>query len=142
MIEFLYENAFRLTDESKVAFWIRQILTSENKICGDISYTFCDDSFLDQLNQTYLQHTDWTDILSFDYRVGAVVSGEIFISTQRVLENASLYGVTFDDELLRVMAHGILHLCEYDDQNPEQVALMRQKENEKINMFHVEQNGD
>lgn len=139
MIEFLYENEFGIPDEEQYRSWVERIVLSEKKRLGDISYTFCDDDFLDKLNREYLNHEDLTDIISFDNTVGNIISGDIFISTQRVLENSNKFDVEFKEELLRVMAHGVLHLIGFDDHNVEDVKLMRLKEEEKIKMFHVEQ---
>lgn len=139
MIEFLSENEFEIPDEGLYAAWVERIVLSEGKRLGDISYTFCDDDFLDKLNRQYLNHVDLTDIISFDNTVGDIISGDIFISTQRVLDNSEKFGVEFTEELLRVMAHGVLHLLGYDDHITEDVVLMRKKEVEKIKMFHVEQ---
>lgn len=138
MIDFLYHTDFLLDDRAKYMDWIKQILKSENKELGDISYTFCDDIELDKLNREYLNHTDLTDIISFDFTVGEVISGDIFISIDRVKENAEIFEVDFKEELLRVMAHGILHYCGYKDSTEEESAEMRSKEDEKVRMFHVE----
>lgn len=138
MIEFLSRTEFELTDTVRYSHWIERIILSESKECGDVIYTFCDDKYLDQINQTYLNHEDYTDIISFDHTVGPVVSGDIFISIDRIKENAVLFEVPFDAELLRVLAHGVLHLCGYGDDTQNNQSLMRLKENEKIQMFHVE----
>lgn len=139
MITFQYETDFSLDNESKYEDWIEFILDSESKFVGDISYIFCDDDYLHKINVEYLNHDTLTDIISFDYTVGDVVSGDIFISIQRVLDNATDFKVPFNEELLRVMSHGVLHYCGYGDKTPNDVELMRAKENEKISMFHVEQ---
>lgn len=138
MIEFIYNTEFYLTDEKRFEHWIESIIQSEDKLCGDITYFFCDDPALDKINQEYLNHKDFTDIISFDSTFGNIISGEIFISVDRVKENARIFGVKFDEELLRVMAHGILHFCEYKDAEENDRQEMRSKEDEKIKMFHVE----
>ncbi len=138
MIEFVLKYDFEFAPFSVYENWIKTVIESEQKICGAITYIFCDDDYLDQLNQKYLQHTDYTDIISFDYGQGNLISGDIFISVERVEENAEKYGVSFQSELLRVMAHGILHYCGYKDKTPDESALMRKKEEEKMQMFHVE----
>lgn len=138
MVEFLYKIDFELNPEGRFERWIKRIIESEEKIIGDITYTFCDDEMLDQINQKYLDHIDYTDIISFDDTVGNIISGEIFISIDRVEENASIFGVIFEEELLRVMAHGVLHFCNYKDGTEAEKKIMRAKENEKIKMFHVE----
>lgn len=139
MVEFNYKYDYSLEDEAKFAHWIEKICLSERKICGDIIFTFCDDAYLDKLNKEYLNHTDFTDIISFDDSIGEIISGDIFISLDRIEENALNYKVSFSEELLRVMAHGVLHFCGYDDSEEEDIKLMREKENEKIELFHVEQ---
>jgi|SRR5699024_2252172 len=139
MIEFISKTDYQLSNQNDYADWVERVISSENKVCGDISYTFCDDDFLDKLNQKYLNHTDYTDIISFDATTGNIISGDIFISLERVSENAQKFAVSFDVELLRVLAHGLLHYCGYNDKTPEESALMRSKEEEKMQMFHVEQ---
>ena len=139
MISFNYETDFELQDKAKHEDWISRIITSEDKKEGEISYVFCDDEYLLQMNIQYLDHDTLTDIISFDYTVGREISGDIFISVERVKENAGEFNVPFDEELKRVMAHGILHYCGYKDKSEDDEALMRKKEEEKIAMFHVEQ---
>jgi rRNA maturation RNase YbeY len=112
---------------------------SEAFTLGDLNYIFCDDAYLLTINQTYLQHDNYTDIITFDYTVGKVLSGDIYISIERVSENSVSYQVSLQDELLRVMAHGLLHLVGYKDKEQKHIAEMRKKEDEKIKMFHVEQ---
>jgi rRNA maturation RNase YbeY len=139
MISFNYENDFILVNEELYSLWISNVILSENKKEGDINYVFCNDDFLLNINQKYLNHDTYTDIISFDYTVGNELHGDIFISTERVLENASQYEVSFNEELLRVMSHGILHYCGYKDKSETDELTMRNKEEEKIKMFHVEQ---
>lgn len=139
MIEFIAKNNFTLNTELNYEFWINQIIESEDKTCGDITYIFCDDFFLDQLNQEYLNHQDYTDIISFDSSISSILSGDIFISTERVKENAQKFEVDFAHELRRVMAHGILHFCGFKDKTEEESKMMRLKEEEKMRLFHVEQ---
>jgi probable rRNA maturation factor len=139
MISFNYETDFELQDENRISEWISNIILSESKKEGDINYIFCDDDYLSEINEQYLQHDTLTDIISFDYRVGNELHGDIFISVERVRDNANIYEVSFEEELLRVMAHGILHYCGYKDKNESDSRLMREKENEKIQLFHVEQ---
>ena len=139
MISFNYETDFEIQDKAKYEAWLSAIITSEEKREGEINYIFCDDEYLLQINIQYLDHDTLTDIISFDYTVGKEINGDIFISVERVKENAADYGVSFEEELLRVMAHGILHYCGYKDKSADDEALMRNKEEEKIAMFHVEQ---
>ncbi|HLV46762.1 MAG TPA: rRNA maturation RNase YbeY [Flavobacterium sp.] len=139
MILFHYETDFVIENESNYADWIVSVIQSEEKIAGEINYIFCDDDYLYDININYLNHNTLTDIISFDYTDGATISGDIFISVERVKENAAELGIDFHQELLRVMAHGVLHYCGYKDKSDEDAKLMRTKEDEKIKMFHVEQ---
>ncbi|MBC8883642.1 rRNA maturation RNase YbeY [Flavobacterium piscinae] len=138
MISFNYEIDFELSSESDFTTWIQNIIASENKEEGDINYIFCDDEYLHRINVEYLNHDTLTDIISFDYSEGNFLHGDIFISVERVAENANEFNVSFDNELKRVMAHGVLHYCGYKDKSKSDALLMRQKEEEKIMMFHVE----
>lgn len=140
MISFNYENDFNLDNEAEISTWISDVILSENKKEGDINYIFCNDDFLLNINQQYLNHDTLTDIISFDYSVGNELHGDIFISTERVAENALDFGVSFSDELLRVLSHGVLHYCGYKDKSEADELLMRNKEDEKIKMFHVKHN--
>lgn len=139
MITFNYEIDFALADENRYAGWISRVIASETKDEGEINYIFCDDAYLHKINLEYLNHDDLTDIISFDYSVGNELHGDIFISIERVRDNAADFGVSFDEELLRVMAHGVLHYAGYKDKSDADASLMRMKEDEKIKMFHVEQ---
>jgi rRNA maturation RNase YbeY len=139
MITFNYENDFVIENEDVYQNWISKIITSEGFSEGEVNYIFCDDDYLLNINIEYLNHDTYTDIISFDYTVGNLVQGDIFISTERVAENALNYKVSFDDELKRVLSHGILHYCGFKDKTDEDAKLMRQKEDEKIALFHVEQ---
>lgn len=139
MINFHYELEFALEDESKYADWLEQVIISEEKQPGEISYIFCDDEYLLTLNRKYLDHDTLTDIISFDYTEGTMIHGDIYLSVERVRENAEDFNVNFADELRRVMVHGVLHYCGYKDKSPEEEKLMRAKEEEKMKMFHVEQ---
>jgi probable rRNA maturation factor len=138
MISFNYENEFELSNEEQLSNWISSVIVSEDKKEGEINYIFCDDKYLLGLNEQYLNHDTLTDIISFDYSVGKELHGDIFISTERVLENAAEFKVSFEEELKRVMVHGVLHYCGYKDKSEEDEKLMRSKEDEKIKMFHVE----
>ena len=138
MISFNYESDFSLEQEDVYASWIETIVESENKILGEISYVFCDDEYLHSINMQYLNHDTLTDIISFDYTEGDIISGDIFVSIERVVDNAKDFNVPFDEELKRVLAHGVLHYCGYKDKSEEDALLMRTKEEEKIKLFHVE----
>lgn len=138
MISFNYESDFSLEQEVIFTSWIENIVSSENKILGEISYIFCDDAYLHNINMQYLNHDTLTDIISFDYTEGDVISGDIFISIERVVDNAKDFNVSFDEELKRVLAHGVLHYCGYKDKSDSDALIMRSKEEEKIKLFHVE----
>ena len=140
MIEFFHEGDFRLSSLDDYSHWINRIIKSEKVFLGNINYIFCEDEYLVKINQKHLNHNSFTDIITFDYSDGEVISGDIFISTERVVDNASVFNKSFQEELLRVMAHGILHLLGYNDKTKDEVIVMRNKEEEKIKLFHVEQN--
>ncbi|MEO2060371.1 MAG: rRNA maturation RNase YbeY [Mesonia sp.] len=139
MINFFSENNFELEDNVAYEKWLQNVIISEKKKEGDINYIFCDDEYLHEINVKYLNHDDYTDIISFDNAVGNILHGDIFISTERVAENAEKFQVEFQEELKRVIAHGLLHFCGYKDKTDDEAQLMREKEDEKIKMFHVEQ---
>ena len=138
MISFNYETDFELENEAQYEEWISRIIESEGFDEGEINYIFCDDEYLHKINVEYLDHDTLTDIISFDYTVGNVLQGDIFVSVERVQDNAKDFNVSFDEELKRVLSHGVLHYCGYKDKSPEDEALMRSKEEEKMQMFHVE----
>ena len=139
IINFYSENDFEFQEEKSFDTWIRKVISSEEKQLGEINYIFCDDHYLYKINLKFLDHDTYTDIISFDNSEGNELNGDIFISTDRVTENAKEYNVDFSEELKRVIIHGILHLCGYGDKTESEAALMRQKEDEKIALFHVEQ---
>jgi probable rRNA maturation factor len=139
MITFNYENDFLLDDEIIYQDWISKIITSEGFTEGEVNFIFCNDDYLLNINIEYLNHDTYTDIISFDYTVGKLLQGDVFISTERVLENATTFNVSFEDELKRVLSHGVLHYCGFKDKNEDDAKLMRQKEDDKIALFHVEQ---
>ncbi|KAB8152109.1 rRNA maturation RNase YbeY [Kordia sp. TARA_039_SRF] len=139
MISFHYETQFELPNEAQIEAWIGKVIASENKREGDINYIFCDDNYLHKLNVEFLNHDTLTDIISFDNTVGNELHGDIFISVERVADNAKDFKVSFEEELRRVMVHGVLHYCGYKDKTEADQAEMTAKENEKLQMFHVEQ---
>ena len=114
--------------------WLKMVVESEVKRLGDLSIIFCSDPYILDINLRYLQHDYFTDIITFDYCEGDRISGDLFISIDSVRENARIYGATFDDELDRVMVHGVLHLLGYDDHTYELTAVMREKEHYYVNM--------
>ena len=128
MIEFTFVGKFQVDDQDKIVDWVHFVLDEEGKELGEINYILCDDDYLHEINVKTLKHNTLTDIISFDYTIGTVVSGDIYISYERVRENAGNLSVTFKDELHRVMIHGILHYCGYNDKEEEDKMMMRSKE--------------
>ena len=139
MIQFFSENDFVLENKSTYEEWISSIINSEGHSEGEINYIFCEDDYLLNLNNDFLNHDTLTDIITFNYNMGKLVNSDIYISTERVRDNAQDFDVSFQTELRRVMCHGVLHLCGFNDKTDEEQALMTEKENEKMKMFHVEQ---
>lgn len=135
MINFHYETDFLIENPAEYSSWIERIILSESKNSGEVNYIFCDDDYLFKINVDYLDHDTLTDIISFDYSDHLNIQGDIFISIERVKENAKEYNVSLENELRRVMAHGILHYCGYKDKTEEDSKIMRQKEEEKIALF-------
>ncbi|WP_294200597.1 rRNA maturation RNase YbeY [uncultured Chryseobacterium sp.] len=127
MIQFFYENLTESVNTDYIA-WLKDLILSEEKKLGEINYIFCDDEYLLKVNQDYLQHDYYTDIITFDYVKGKTISGEIFVSLQRISDNASSLSRDYEEELRRVLAHGILHLCGYKDKTEEEEKQMREKE--------------
>lgn len=128
MISFNYEIDFELENSKEVKSWISKVILEENCSEGDINYIFCSDEYLHKINVEFLNHDTLTDIISFDYSVGKELHGDIYISIDRVTENASDYGTKFNDELDRVIIHGVLHYCGYKDKTKVEENLMRSKE--------------
>lgn len=137
MIHYEYHTDFILPDVDSFSSWIERIINSENKELGEIEYFFVDDEELLSINQKHLRHDTLTDIITFDYVVHNLIQGDIFVSVERIKENAINLKIDFNHELLRVMAHGLLHLCGYKDKTAADSLLMQQKEDEKIRLFHV-----
>ena len=137
MIYFNYENDFVLENEEVISSWLEDVILSEDKKLGEINYIFCDDEYLHKINLEYLSHDTLTDIISFDYSMGNELHGDIFVSIERVTENALDFKTDFNEELKRVLVHGVLHYCGYKDKSEQEEIIMRSKEDEKIQMFHV-----
>jgi rRNA maturation RNase YbeY len=135
MIDFNYEAEFSIDKEASISSWISNVISDEGYKEGEINYVFCDDAYLHKLNVEFLDHDTLTDIISFDYTMGKLVSGDIFISIERVKDNAVDFGVSFEDELHRVIVHGILHYCGYKDKTDDDAKVMRTKENHYLSMF-------
>lgn len=137
MIEFNYTTDFRLKNESLISKWIEEEIQRLGFEVGDILYNFCDDETVYDINVEFLQHDTYTDIISFDYRMGKLINGEIFISVDRVTENAREFNQSFDNELNRVIIHGILHFCDYKDSSDEEEAQMRQAEDDALKRLNT-----
>ena len=137
MISFHSETPFEFSNQPAVSAWLSSIISQENYNEGEVSIVFCDDAFLHNLNVEFLDHDTLTDVISFDYSVGKEIHGEIFISIERVRENAIEFKQSFDSEISRVMAHGVLHYCGYKDKSHSEVTLMRTKED-----FYLQQRND
>jgi rRNA maturation RNase YbeY len=129
MISFNYETDFNFDNEEKLSNWISSVIRSEGFNEGEINYIYCDDDYLLKLNLEFLKHNALTDIISFDYTIGNTIHGDIYISIERVLDNANKFNVEFLNELSRVMIHGVLHYCGYKDKSSKDKQLMRVKEN-------------
>lgn len=128
-IEFHAVNEFNLSEPNTVRDWLSMVVDEEQKKTDQLVYIFCDDKYLHKLNVQFLNHDTYTDVITFDESLGNQLSGEIYISVERVKENASSFGVSFEEELHRVMVHGLLHLCGYKDKTEEETLEMRRKEN-------------
>ncbi|MDR3267154.1 MAG: rRNA maturation RNase YbeY [Tannerella sp.] len=116
---------------------IKKLIEIENKVAGDLCIIFCSDDFLLEINKKHLEHDYYTDVITFDYTVDETVAGDIFISVDRVNENAQEYGVPFNHELSRVIYHGVLHLCGYKDKSEEEAKIMREKEDFYLTTFSI-----
>ena len=130
------EISFNLKEKNKIKRWIKNVIENEEKKLGEISYIFCSDEYLLDINQKYLEHNTYTDIITFDYIENLnIISGDIFVSIDRVKENSIKFKVTFEEELRRVLIHGILHLLGYPDKKPSEEKKMREKENEALLLY-------
>ena len=128
MVIYNSENNFKLNNSVEISKWIEFVIHQEDRDLGEVNYIFCDDSYLLEINIKELKHNTLTDIISFDYTVGDIISGDIFISTERVKENADEFSNIFKDELHRVIIHGVLHYCGYKDKTDDEKKEMRSKE--------------
>ena len=132
MIAFHYETSFELSNENFLNDWINTIVLSHGYTIGEINYIFCDDTYLHKLNLDFLKHDTLTDIISFDSTLGKLIGGDIFISVERVVENAKDYKVSFTDELHRVMIHGVLHYMGFKDKSIVDKKRMRKEEDNAL----------
>lgn len=126
---------FSLKNKRAIAQWIAETIEKEKKESGQIAYVFCSDEFLLDINQRFLNHNTYTDIITFDYSEGKTLNGEIYISIDRVKENASKFEVDFEKEILRVIIHGALHLAGYKDKTKVQKQKMRKKEDKYLSIY-------
>lgn len=135
MIYYFSENNFILKNKLKIKKWLKNTIIEEKTKLGDINYIFCSDEQLLKINIEYLNHDFYTDIITFDYRKNDTISGDIFISIDRIKENSGINNTNFEDELNRVLVHGILHIIGYKDKSPEDSKLMRKKENYYLTLY-------
>ena len=130
MVSYYNEDTkFTFKEKRLTSRWLKLVAESEIRRLGDISIIFCSDNYILDVNMKYLQHDYFTDIITFDYCEGDRLNGDLFISVDSVRENAQFYGTEFENELNRVIVHGLLHLIGYDDHTKEDIAQMRAKEN-------------
>ncbi|MCB9360368.1 MAG: rRNA maturation RNase YbeY [Flavobacteriales bacterium] len=126
---------FEFTHEESCISWLKNAIKNESKIAGELSFVFCDDNYLHKINLEYLNHDTYTDIITFDYTEANIIAGDIFISIDRVKENAKTFNTLFENELSRVIIHGVLHLMGYKDKTQEESSLMRAKEDFYLNLL-------
>lgn len=133
-----HDVSFKLPDARRVSCWLKNVVAGEGCILGPVTVVFCSDKYLLSLNREHLGHDYYTDIITFDYSRTAkkkTISGDLFISIETVKDNAGLYNVSFEEELHRVLVHGILHLVGYGDKTEPEIASMRKKENEALLLY-------
>lgn len=135
MVTFNYETEFELKDENLLEYWIDTVVSKKGFSLGELNYIFCDDTYLHKLNVEFLQHDTLTDVISFDNTLGKLISGDIYISVERVADNAKDFEVSFLNELHRVMIHGVLHYMGFKDKSEEDKKEMRKAEDEAISLF-------
>lgn len=135
MITFNYETSFELKDENDVQNWIKKVVSDKGFEVGEINYIFCDDAYLHKLNVEFLQHDTLTDIISFDNSLGKLINGDVFISIERVEDNAKDFKVFFDEELHRVLIHGVLHYMGFKDKSDDEKQEMRNLENNALSLL-------
>lgn len=136
MISFQNQSiSFKLKDKTKLKLWIKSIVNKEKHVIGTLNYIFCSDDELLEINIKHLNHNTFTDIITFDYTEDKKISSDIFISIDRVIENSKKFDTSFENELHRVMIHGVLHLCGYKDKTKSDAELMRKKENWALKLF-------
>lgn len=127
--------AFPKIKRRETSRWIKTVAEKYGKTTGDISYIFCSDDRILEINKQYLAHDYYTDIITFDYTEGNVISGDLFISLDTVRTNSQQFGTRYEEELLRVIIHGVLHLCGFGDKTPKEEQEMRECENQALLLF-------
>jgi len=138
MIDYSYQETELLPYNFKeISNWISYYVSRETKECGDINYIFCTDEIILETNRKYLQHDYYTDVITFDYCEGDLISGDIFVSLDTVKSNSELYSKDFTLEFLRVLIHGVLHLIGYNDKSDEEIKVMRAKEEDALRLINV-----
>lgn len=136
MITFIAEGVeMPLIEEGKIFKWLNAVAGSYNKVAGELGYCFCDDAKIIEVNRRFLDHDYYTDIITFDYTSGKKISGDIYISLETVRSNAESLGESHANELLRVIAHGVLHLCGFHDKTSDERAVMEVAENRAIELY-------
>ena len=138
-IDFVYNTDFKLDNEAEISSWIAAFCQTENTSVDSLVFAFFSDEDLKALNIKHLSHDYYTDVISFDESKNNVLNGNIAISAERVAENAAKYAVSFEEELRRVMIHGVLHFMGYNDSNENEITVIRKKEDYALSMFHVKQ---
>lgn len=128
---------YALVFKRKISAWLLLVIEEEQKKLGSISYIFCSDDYLLQMNKQYLNADYFTDVITFDYTEELLISGDIFISVDRVKENAKTYGQKYFQEMIRVILHGVLHLCGYKDKTEQEIKQMREKEDYYLQKFDL-----
>ena len=134
MIRFHFTNSFALKNKRKIKNWLKDTIVNEKKKVGDINYVFCSKQYLKKMNNDYLSKNYETDVISFDFSKDNKISGDIYISSETVKKNSIIFNVCFNNELKRVMVHGLLHLLNYNDKSKQELKIMREKENFYINL--------
>ena len=135
MIDFQYIENDKLSNTEDLNLWINSVIREEKMILGELVYVLCNDEYLLKKNIRFLNHNTLTDVITFDYSEKKIISGDILISTERVVENAKIFNVNYLTELHRVMVHGLLHLLGYKDKIEKDADTMREKENYYLNKF-------
>ena len=137
MIDFVYNTDFRLVNKEVFSRWLTSVANDEGFLIDTLVFLFVDDNEILEMNKKFLKHDYYTDVITFGDLKDKKISGDIAISIERVLDNSKTYGVEFEDELKRVMAHGLLHIMGYSDKASSDKSVMSLKENKAIKMFHV-----